>query len=194
MKRFFKTTSVAAIVIIAITVMAFTACNNSYKIGGTGPGGGIIFYHNPDGFTMTDTGETAYYLEVSPIGFLNLTWVSEELAETDIIGTETGIGTGRKNTALILAADVDAQAAAKANDYNNRGKNDWFLPSRDELDELYQLYQQREKNLAGIIPAGYWSSSQYSSTSAYFQNFLNGDNRYGYGKDGHRAVRAVRAF
>ena len=49
------------------------------------------------------------------------------------------IGTGKANTAAILAVNVIAPAAKACNDYNGGGKSDWFLPSRDELNEMYKV-------------------------------------------------------
>ncbi|MCL2187085.1 MAG: hypothetical protein FWB86_14735, partial [Treponema sp.] len=96
MNRYFLTT----IAIIAITAMVFTACtkNNetkTYKIGDTGPAGGIVFYDKGN----TDGGWR--YLEAAPAS-------SEFSAEWGLayfsLKTDPEIGTGRRNTALIVAA------------------------------------------------------------------------------------------
>ena len=107
----------------------------------------------------------------------------------DITGTEVTIGTGRKNTALILATDANAPAAKACNEYSNNGKTDWFLPSRNELDELYY-----HRALVSNIGTGwYWSSSQNIIENAWHQRFSDG--YYG-GRNKHYAgnVRAIRAF
>ena len=121
-----------------------TVCGSlTYNIGDTGPGGGKIFYAVPLGFTLymdaVDTsGTTAHYLEAAPNDNGGGSWASSGYANTDIPGTGTAIGTGRKNTAIILATDVNASAAKICSQYNNNGKTDWFLPSKDELNELYK--------------------------------------------------------
>jgi len=46
------------------------------------------------------------------------------LFNTNIDGTSTAIGTGRKNTAIILAKDATAPAAKACKDYISGGKTD----------------------------------------------------------------------
>jgi len=168
-----------------------SVCNNPGELGDTGPGGGKIFYRIEPGFTMTDDNTTAHYLEAAPARMATtLAWASSAFLPpdrggtgswTDIVGTATAIGTGRKNTALILATDANAPAAKACNDYSNGGKTDWFLPSRDELNEFPGL------PFAGITP-GYWSSSQSSSSSTYIGIGASTS------KNATNYVQAVRAF
>ena len=129
-----------------------------YLIGDTGPGGGIIFYQDSNGFTMTDTGEKAYYMEAATVNQGSLAWASPAFIPPSsggrgnwrsIEGTSTAIGTGRRNTALILATDANAPAALACKNYRGGGKDDWFLPSRDELDLMYR--NLRLKNLGGFL-------------------------------------------
>jgi len=166
-----------------------------YDIGDTGPGGGKIFYRDETGFTLYQTaadttGITAHYLEVVPADMGVHWWASSwDYANIDIAGTETAIGTGMKNTAIILSIDIDAPAAKACNDSTAGGKTDWFLPSKDELNELYV-----QRNIfADLSSSSYWSSSQSDSTSAWSQDFRNG-NQISNGKSGAPQVRAVRAF
>ena len=172
-----------------------------YKIGDTGPGGGKIFYYNAAGFTVTR--EVCYYLEAAPNDMSTLlAWASSTSLSMDT-GMKTLIGAGRNNTALILSASANAPAAKACNNY--RGPNnltDWFLPSKDELNELY-----KNRALVGNLDTNtglYWSSSSSSSTEriisppstvseSWFQHFGNGSqtviaitNRY--------SVRPIRAF
>jgi hypothetical protein len=109
----------------------------------------------------------------------------------DIAGsTGTAIGTGAANTAAILAGCVTRPIAASvAADVSLGGCNDWFLPSQDELNELYL----QRAVVGGFADALYWSSSQSSANDARGRNFSSGDQNVG-GKSGARKVRAVRAF
>jgi hypothetical protein len=165
-----------------------------YEIGETGSGGGKIFYISSGGFTMTNNGQTCHYLEATPADITGtFAWSSGGVYDTtNITGTETALGTGRKNTALILATDVAAPAALACKNYNSGGKNDWFLPSRAEL---YELYGNRSVigNLTTTSGSFYWTSSQYTTTTGGYVNFFNGNQGSG-PKTNTRNVRAVRAF
>ena len=73
--------------------------------------------------------------------------------------------------------------------------DDWFLPSKDELNELY-----KNKDAVGgfanhysSIPAIYWSSSERDTDRIWFQDFTDGGQFY-INKFFFRRVRAVRAF
>jgi len=175
-------------------------------LGDTGPAGGKIIYRLETGFTMTDDDSTAYYLEAAPanmattLNWSTLTWEEYEASGyndslwIDIPGTGTAIGTGRKNTALILSLDPTAPAALACKDYFVEGYesfDDWFLPSRDELNQLY--LRRADFSITGY----FWSSSQNSSSTALLMSF---DNNYqtNYGKidveGANPNVRAVRAF
>ena len=174
MKNLKKTFSVLiSIFAVCILIVAFSACPSpsgsngpggngtnppfvpQYRIGDTGPGGGKIFYVDPAGFTMTDNGSTAHYLEAAPNNTSTLAWASPAHISTNISGTELGIGTGRKNTTLILTTDSLAPAAKACDDYSNNGYSDWFLPSRYEL---YLLYQNKS-SVGNLGINYYWSSS-----------------------------------
>ncbi|MCL1928344.1 MAG: hypothetical protein FWG07_06090 [Treponema sp.] len=87
-----------------------------YNIGDIGPGGGRIFYQDASGFTVQagPNGEwsayTAHYLEAASADLGSLVWQTG--IAMNIIGTETAIGAGRRNTALILSpSGITAPAA-----------------------------------------------------------------------------------
>lgn len=164
----------------------------TYNIGDKGPGGGIVFYYDPDGFTMTDTSKKCYYLEVSRVDMGNLAWALDGFDNTPISDTSEEIGTGRNNTNVIFGEIGENAPAAKACiDYSGGGKNDWFLPSKDEL---YELYQNRSYvgNLSGSD--SYWSSSDASMNCAWAHDFYNNNPNAGNSKTSPLSVRAIRAF
>ena len=147
-----------------------------YACGDTGPGGGTIFYTDESGFTMTNTNEpeTCWYLEVGAVEPA-LIWSGVLFY---VLNTQEGIGTGRKNTALILDVVRDsnlltAAAAEYCDGYSSNGLNDWFLPSKDELATLSAYYG--DKTQAG----GCWSSSEFDIANAWFWNFFtnSGESR-----------------
>jgi len=155
----------------------------TFKVGDIGPGGGYVFYdkgNNRGGWR---------YLEAAPANIPNTSaWASAGFTTTDITGTGTAIGSGRQNTILILAVDANAPAALACRNYSNNGYNDWFLPSRDELNELY-----KQRALVGISSGMFWSSSQSNNVDAWLQYFSSGSQADGTKSDG-TIVRAVRAF
>jgi hypothetical protein len=164
-----------------------------YALGDTGPGGGKVFYFNAAGFTMTDTGEICHYLEASPVDMSErLTWATTGFTNSDIL-TDIAIGTGRNNTALILNTDANAPAAKACRDYRcSNNLSDWFLPSKDELSELYKnrFYVRNMGNM------WYFSSSQMSSSTVW-SKFFQDDDRWdssAKGTSSSNYVRAIRAF
>ncbi|MDP4015319.1 MAG: DUF1566 domain-containing protein, partial [Candidatus Nanopelagicales bacterium] len=103
-------------------------------------------------------------------------------------------GTGEANTTAITsntACDTPekAPAAWAAKNHAGGGKNDWFLPSKDELEALYY-----RKDTVGVFDDDdYWSSSQKRAFDARFQDFVYGDQLTDI-KDFSNRVRPVRAF
>jgi len=172
-----------------------TGATAIYSIGDIGPAGGIIFY-DKGSFS-----ENWRYLEAAPA---NMEFKAEwGTTNGEVRGTSTEIGSGRRNTQLILEAlranNENGKAAQRVAQLSINGFIDWFLPSRDELDLMYKNLHQR--GLGGFKENGwdgyYWSSSD--SDSGYYawgQNF-SGDGfgrPYTYRKPDTYSVRPVRAF
>jgi hypothetical protein len=130
------------------------------KVGDRGPAGGIVFY---------DKGyfDDWRYLEAAPADLQNAAWGLWGLSGEDIIDTVTGIGAGKWNTDLIIAALNQRKEIGKASQicksFNRGVYNDWFLPSKDELDLMYKNLKQR--GLGGFSNNWYWSSSRGSSVA-----------------------------
>lgn len=108
------------------------------------------------------------------------------------IPTGTAIGDGFNNSLLFAQACDGQGAAAIATGYAGGGMTDWYLPSRDELA---QMYLQR-RLIGGLQKGTYWSSSQVVEDP---------DNAYNYGfvlDDASTAskwvfdfkIRPIRAF
>ena len=139
-----------------------------YNIGDTGPGGGIVFYDK--GYSS----ENWRYLEVALTDLGPDMWASTAHNNTDIPDAVQSLGKGKSNTDAILAEDANAPAAKACKEYRGGGKNDWFLPSKDELN---LLYLQVQAGMIGGFSGEYWSSSQYDSiyiNTAWSQDFSNG--------------------
>lgn len=72
------------------------------------------------------------------------------------------------------------------------GYNDWYLPSKEELNLMYN--NLKRKGLGGFAGGSYWSSSESSLYGAWRQAFDGGGGQNLYSKDYDGHVRAVRAF
>ena len=71
------------------------------------------------------------------------------------------------------------------------GYSDWFLPS---LDELNLMYQQR--NIVGGFQGAwnYWSSSEYDNGNAWAVDFTSGVNSQVQKRVDFNLVRSIRYF
>lgn len=161
-----------------------------YKLRDRGPANGWIFYINPDADV-----DGWKYLEAAEVDLTNSIWGTFDY---DVSGADgTAIGTGEQNTLDIIASDTATDKAADrcaAYSVDDGGiiYDDWFLPSKDELNLIYEnLHSAGAGGFA--TTAYYWSSSEDSSYSAWTQYFLNGTQNYGNKVNGRR-VRAARAF
>lgn len=155
-----------------------------YSIGATGPAGGIIFYANPsyvaDGWR---------YLEAAPSSqSTGIVWWNGSNVTTGATGLV--IGTGKANTtAIVDKQGAGSYAAQLCNDLVLGGYGDWFLPSKDELNQMY-LQLAAIWNYPSVR---FWSSSEFDAGSAWNQYFLGGSQDVDY-KFTNVRVRAVRAF
>ena len=179
----------------------------AYKIGDTGPGGGVIFFVD-----YNDLYAGLNYLEAAPQGWsngllnVNVGGVTGEVAGTatvdpamkwcsntsSLLGLDAwanrAVGSGGTNTAT---ADLTCTSGAvqAASDLVLGGKDDWVLGSLGEMKLMYDNLQ----GVGGFSSGYYWSSSELDASSAWFQFF-----NYGYQlvttKAGTAYVRPVRAF
>ena len=96
----------------------------------------------------------------------------------------TGIGYGAENTRLILAQSGPGRyAAGYVASLVRNGKDDWFLPSKDELSALYDWFALRAQPRMEKAP--YWSSSENGPNYAWYQLFQDGTqftDEHGLGK------------
>ncbi|MHB8277094.1 MAG: protein kinase domain-containing protein [Candidatus Humimicrobiaceae bacterium] len=157
-----------------------------YDIGDTGPAGGLIFYVNPD-----NEADGWKYLEAAPSDqSTGIQWYNGSYVTTN--ATATAVGIGQANTQTIVNIQGSGTYAAQlCNDLTVGGYSDWFLPSKDELKEMYvNLYL---KGLGGFASDYYWSSSENDAYPAWYQAFYSGAQGSS-GKGAGLLVRAARAF
>jgi hypothetical protein len=152
-----------------------------YHIGDNGPAGGVIFY-------VTD-GTGLHGLEVAPVDQSSFAvWGCYGFSISGAYGT--AVGTGAANTAAIVARCPEPYTAAKIADaYALNGYTDWYLPSKNELNLLYQ----QKIVVGGFASSSYWSSSEFDSENAWVQLFGKLFQSFS-GKYSPLPVRAVRAF
>ena len=126
-------------------------------------------------------------------------WYNGSFSITSATGE--AMGTGKANTTAIIAiqgATETNYAAGLAKAYAGGGYNDWYLPSKDELNEMC-LNKVAINTTAvtnggsGFAGTGYWSSTESGDRAALKQDFGN-NNRGGFVKFNTFYVRAVRAF
>ncbi len=157
-----------------------------FHIGDNGPAGGKVFYLSDN--TGLHGLEAAPADQVDSTGNAAFAWGCHYIAIPDAQGT--AVGTGAANTAAIVVGCNEANTAAKiAYSYALNGYTDWFLPSKDELNLLYQ-----QKNVvSGFARNYYWSSTESDIFNAWAHYFASGGQEEGV-KSGPYPVRAVRAF
>jgi len=112
---------------------------------------------------------------------------------TSVAGADgTAIGTGAQNTIDILNGCSQAGTAADiCANLTLEGYSDWFLPSKDELNQIHINLHSQE--LGGFANSHYWSSTETGFYNSWLQNFTNGYQDYT-NKSHTYYVRAVRAF
>lgn len=86
----------------------------------------------------------------------------------------------------------DWNSAIAVNTLTVNNYNDWFLPSKDQLNKLWI----NRFTIGGLDGNYYWSSTEASSNDAFLQNFRNGNGNdaFAYGKSFPCCVRAIRTF
>ena len=147
-------------------------------------GGGIIFYLNKSG----KHGLIAASADLEEPAF----WSSKDTLNG---AADTALGSGSVNTVRIYRTqgypkyEADDYAALECMGLNLNGYQDWFLPSLNELNEMYK----NKTTVGGFQPFSYWSSSESNATKAWFKNFIDG-SQVRQVKTARYALRPVRKF
>lgn len=223
----------------AVLELSACARGESCVVGDTGPGGGIVFYVAKTNFKSTgsDCDLACKYLEAAPSDNpLVLPWVTSVASCYSTANSSgdsdcqmnsmyqglvpptssTAIGAGMANTNEIYARITTAggvapteYAAGVAWSFENNGKTDWHLPSKDELLLICKWVNNNPsssdmttcsggsvntgKGAAGFMADDYFSSSELDNQFAWIYFFGNGDVSNGK-KAGSVYARPVRAF
>jgi uncharacterized repeat protein (TIGR02543 family) len=185
-------------VTLTATWTASCASGGTCAVGDTGPGGGIVFYVDSSTFACGAALEsTCKYLEAAPTSGTNAwtesnyVWSGNTTAAIGASAQGTAIGTGYRNTqAMVAQSSTASRAGTISRAY--RGPNnlaDWYLPSKDELNELYT----RRSTVGASEAGGFWSSSEDGASTAWVHYFNTGSQVSGT-KTSSARVRPIRAF
>lgn len=183
------------IMILSVMFVSNASTDDCYAMRIGDPyGGGTVFWLDQagtSGLIMANVDQGA------------VTWYNECKDVPD--AQSTNIGSGKDNTEAIIKAfpkdNSRNNAAWLCKNYKEGGQTDWYLPSRDELNEMY-LYAKvlagGKADVRGILhfdKEWYWSSSECADNRhAWGQAFSSGDQNYSRKIDGTNGVRAIRAF
>ncbi|MGH2664911.1 hypothetical protein [Flavobacterium sp.] len=174
-----------------------------YQIGATGPGGGTVFY---------DKGSYSKgwrYLEAAPYDTYYFEWGC--YGSSVLTAQHPEIGRGLFNSAAIVnyhdsllnyyttpsvcnASNDGSVIAKKALLFMNNNYKDWFLPSNDELNLMYQnLHSQGLGDFANSV---YWSSTEIDANDAKVIDFGTGNSIAGpkLPAAGNTKARMIRSF
>ena len=163
--------------------------------------GGTVFYILQNGDPGYDP-NVQHGLIVSDVDLNSSNKDTEYGCKGTLNGTGPAIGDGANNTALILSTCSTAGIAAElCNNYSitvgGITYNDWFLPSQDEIQELYNHSQYGPTGGMTLNTSfgnvEYYTSTETSADKSYHLHFSN-NNMHNDGKDKRKNVRAVRSF
>lgn len=148
-------------------------------------GGGKIFYIDNTG----QHGLIAALADQTPANS-GVSWYNGTYVVTG--ATHAGIGSGAKNTKLIIAAQgkTGSYAALLCKQYHGGGFTDWYLPSKNELNALYK----KRNIIGGFQETDYWSSTESDMNNAGDQVFQSIGYQFNDDKSFTLRVRAIRAF
>jgi len=152
--------------------------------------GGIIFYLDASG---------CHGLIAAPTDqSTGIVWWNGSYVDTYAYGN--GIGSGEGNSQGIRrwqGTCSSCYASELCQDLSLGGENDWYLPSKYELNLMYENIGQGNAlglgNIGSFSDSYYWSSTEFTLNSAWRQYFNDG-NQTIIVKNVTHDVRAVRAF
>ena len=165
-----------------ITVEAYFNCDGTPQIGASFEGG-ILFY-------LDETGQRGLVVANEYIG--EFEWgCSEVLVQGSNLSI---IGSGLQNTLDIVShCPENPIAASEALEFEVEGYADWFLPSKDELHEIYNAFGCYDSINIGSLDGFTWSSTEVNTIAATVFNCGSGLN-IGFGKNSTFKTRPIRAF
>ncbi|MEW7291037.1 Lcl domain-containing protein [Aquimarina sp. 2304DJ70-9] len=152
--------------------------------------GGIIFYLDPSGCHGL--------VSMAVDQHTGLQWYNGSYVDTYAYGNGIGSGDGNSQGIRRWQGTCSACYASElCQDLNSGGYDDWYLPSKYELNLMYQNIGPGDAlglgNVGGFADGFYWSSTEYEDDRAWYQWFRNGSQTHAL-KINPFYVRAIRSF
>jgi hypothetical protein len=174
------------LITVCVSLALLSTCKKDNPIAvelkiGTSYQGGIIF-------NIDAKGEHGFIAATSDQAITD-PWWNGSFITTGATSTSNG---SANTTAIINAQGNSGTYAAKlCRDFRGGGYQDWFLPSKDQLNNLLS-----QKTLVGNFTYQiYWSSSEYDLGEAWVQDFETGEQYLDNISDAANVhTRAIRAF
>jgi hypothetical protein len=179
------------------------SCQTSkeYAIGDISPSGGIVFY---DKGTYTNGWR---YMEAAPNDAKISEWgclasfientSSPEIGEgllnsVSITNYHDKLKNYYTNPSVCNPANNGSVASRESLLYSINNTNDWFLPSKNELELLYT--NLKTKNIGSFINSNYWSSTQVDENKAVSIDFTDGSVIFQSKISNNCQIRSIRYF
>ena len=169
------------------TLSLMSSSATTYAVGDFAQGG-VVFWVSPSG----EHGKVVSIYDIVDVPWSNMSsTVIGPSAESDINGAGNTV-------AIMMQSGHQRSAAQHCADLAYGGYDDWYLPSKDELNAVY--LNKSVINTTAMVNGGesfavanYWSSSESDGNIALRQDFNDG-SQFGNPKSINNRVRAIRAF
>jgi hypothetical protein len=198
MKRLFS----FLILFSLITLMFFQSCGERSveeeviirSIGDPYQGGIIAYLLKSDDAGYEGSQQHGLIVALEDQGGMDVLWWNEVLGDVETKALGNLIGDGLSNTELIVSIQGEGVYAAKiCMDYevaeNEVVYDDWFLPSKGELAEIYENIDE-----LGEFKTTYWSSTEAErNQGAWRQNLFNSAQNVSKKYEPY-SVRPIRSF
>lgn len=172
------------------TLVVMPPPSNTYAIGDYAHGG-VVFWVTPSG----KHGRVASLYNIDGIDWSDIYTEIGKSARSTINGSGNSI-------AIVSQSGHSKSAAQHCLDLAYAGYDDWYLPAKNELNQMFMSKTAIEATATAnggeaFIATSYWSSteSDIDATEAWNQNFFGTGNQQADPKTGPSfALRAIRAF
>ncbi|MFO7722150.1 MAG: DUF1566 domain-containing protein [Bacteroidales bacterium] len=195
MMKIARTTQALMAFVLMMMIFSGTSCSlfgsDDEIVIGLPYKGGIVGYIYVQGDPGYVAGETHGIIVAPYDNANNIHWATTEDATGAV---EVALGKGLFNTQQIITYHgSDPSAANVCDDLKIDDYSDWYLPSKDELEKIWENHQ----TIGGFdVNAHYWTSSEsfQDYKNAGVVNFYAGNFGYHLKTSQNHHVRAIRYF